>query len=92
MIEKFGHEVVCKYAASHEGILKFLKKLEKQRRRKLAPGQKRSRNAVEEDSGDEMETESTAMSAMTTSKTLRADSIFNLLDSSDEESDGEEVN
>jgi hypothetical protein len=83
MIEKFGYEVVCKYVTGNAGILKFLKKLEKTRRRKLTQGSRR-KGEIKHDESDE-DGESEAMTAMT-SKTLRADSIFNLIEQSDEES------
>lgn len=89
LIEKFGYEVVCKYITGHEGLQKFLKNLEKARRKKLAPpttsAKSNARSTV-----NESDSEPEAMSAITQSKTIRADSIFNLLKTSDDEED--EVN
>ena len=86
LIEKFGYEIVCKYAKGNEGLLKFLKNLEKARRKKLAPPSKSAKSTGRSTVNDS-ENESEAMSMMTKANTIRADSIFNLLKTSDDESD-----
>lgn len=86
LIEKFGYEVVCKYAQGQEGMLKFLKTLEKKRRRKLAPPSdkaKSTRSAVNADDSDSGEEED-KMTAVSQARTICADSIFKLLEESDE--------
>lgn len=86
LIEKFGYEVVSKYVNRQEGLLKFLKKLEKVRRRKLAPPPAKSKSSTrstvnEEESDSEAEDRMTAASR---ARTICADSIFKLLEESDD--------
>jgi len=88
LIEKFGYEVVCKYIIGNDGLQKFMKNLEKTRRKKLAPPTASKSNA--RSTLNESDSEPEAMSVVTQSKTIRADSIFNLLKTSDDEEDEEE--
>lgn len=76
LIDKFGYEVVCKYAKAQSGWLKLLKKLEKTRR------QKQGKQLPTTDDHDAAAPDT--QTVISESKSARPDSIFYMLDNSDD--------
>ncbi|CAD5211446.1 unnamed protein product [Bursaphelenchus okinawaensis] len=83
LIDLVGVEVLCKYANKQQGWIKFLRKLDKTRRKKLGdkslPSSSRSMVNGEDDGA----------TVVSESRTIKADSIFQLLEDSDDEGEPE---
>lgn len=84
---------MCKFAKKQKGLLKFLKSLEKKRRRKLTRSSKKSKKARSKrnDDSSDSEKEDDRMTAASQARTVCADSIFKLMEESDE-APSDEVN
>ncbi|CAD5215799.1 unnamed protein product [Bursaphelenchus xylophilus] len=79
LIDIVGVEVLCKYANKQQGWGKFLRKLDKTRRKKLGE------NDLPSSSKSTVNGEDDGVTVVSESRTIKADSIFQLLEDSDDE-------